>query len=124
METQCNEQLFTFQAQNRRDVVATFDGGTISTDGGALLLQQVEQLPVLSQASQNVSPTTATKTSSNTPSSNWLPSVHTPWHLATKTSTTTINCVIIRCLPYWPGREIFTMAYRQLQNLRLIPLRC
>jgi len=44
METQCNEQLFTFQARNRRAVVATFDGGTISTDGGALLLQQVEQL--------------------------------------------------------------------------------
>ena len=44
METQCNEGLFVFQAQNRRDVVATFDGGTISTDGGALLLRQVEQL--------------------------------------------------------------------------------
>jgi len=43
METQCNEQLFNFQAQNRRDVVATFDGGTISTDGGALLLRQVEE---------------------------------------------------------------------------------
>jgi hypothetical protein len=44
METQCNEQLFTFQAQNRRDVVATFDGGTISTDGGALLLREAERL--------------------------------------------------------------------------------
>jgi len=43
METQCNEQLFNFQAQNRRAVVATFDGGTISTDGGALLLRQVEE---------------------------------------------------------------------------------
>jgi hypothetical protein len=44
METQCNEQLFTFQAQNHRDVVATFDGGTISTDGGALLLRETERL--------------------------------------------------------------------------------
>ena len=44
METQCNEQLFAFQAQNRRDVVATFDGGTISTDGGALLLREAERL--------------------------------------------------------------------------------
>jgi len=43
METQCNELLFNFQAQNRRDVVAKFDGGTISTDGGALLLRQVEE---------------------------------------------------------------------------------
>lgn len=44
METKCNGVLFDFQGQNRRDVVATFDGGTITTDGGALLLRQVEQL--------------------------------------------------------------------------------
>ena len=44
METQCNEVLFDFQGQNRRDVVATFDGGTITTDGGALLLREVERL--------------------------------------------------------------------------------
>jgi len=44
METQCNEQLFNFQAQNRREVVAKFDGGTISTDGGALLLREAERL--------------------------------------------------------------------------------
>jgi hypothetical protein len=44
METQCNEQLFSFQAQNRRQVVAKFDGGTISTDGGALLLREAERL--------------------------------------------------------------------------------
>jgi xylose isomerase len=31
METQCNEVLFDFQGQNRRDVVAKFDGGTITT---------------------------------------------------------------------------------------------
>ncbi len=39
METQCNGVLFDFQAQNRRDVVATFDGGIITTDGGAMLLR-------------------------------------------------------------------------------------
>jgi hypothetical protein len=44
METQCNEQLFTFQYQNRREISATFDGGTITTDGGALLLQETERL--------------------------------------------------------------------------------
>ncbi|HBG77310.1 MAG TPA: IS1380 family transposase [Phycisphaerales bacterium] len=42
METQCNEVLFDFQGQNRRDVVAKFGGGTITTDGGALLLREVE----------------------------------------------------------------------------------
>jgi len=44
MKTQCNQQSFTFQAQNGRDVVANFDGGVISTDGGSLLLREVERL--------------------------------------------------------------------------------
>ena len=44
MKTQCNKHLFAFQAQNRREVVAKFDGGTISTDGGALLLREAERL--------------------------------------------------------------------------------
>jgi hypothetical protein len=44
METQCNEQLFTFQSQNRREISATFEGGTITTDGGALLLRETEHL--------------------------------------------------------------------------------
>ena len=44
MKTQCNKHLFAFQAQNLREVVAKFDGGTISTDGGALLLREAEHL--------------------------------------------------------------------------------
>jgi len=44
METQCNGAFFDFQGQNRREVMATFDGGTITTDGGALLLREVERL--------------------------------------------------------------------------------
>jgi hypothetical protein len=44
MKTHCNKQSFIFQAQNGRDIVANFDGGVISTDGGALLLREVEHL--------------------------------------------------------------------------------
>ncbi|MBE3143144.1 MAG: IS1380 family transposase [Planctomycetes bacterium] len=44
MKTQCNQQSFIFQAQNRREISATFDGGTITTDGGGLLLREVEHL--------------------------------------------------------------------------------
>jgi len=44
MKTQCNEQLFIFQSKNRREISATFNGGTIPTDGGALLLREVERL--------------------------------------------------------------------------------
>jgi hypothetical protein len=35
METQCNGMLFDFQGQSRREVVATFDGGTITTNTAA-----------------------------------------------------------------------------------------
>jgi hypothetical protein len=44
MKTQCNGQLFSFQTQNRREISATFDGGTITTVGGALLLRETELL--------------------------------------------------------------------------------
>jgi hypothetical protein len=51
--TECNQSSFGFQACGSREVVARFDGGTISSDGGALLLRQTDQrlnlLPRLAQ---------------------------------------------------------------------------
>ncbi len=41
--TECNQSSFGFEALGRREVVARFDGGTISSDGGALLLRQTDQ---------------------------------------------------------------------------------
>jgi DDE family transposase len=38
MPTECNPELFGFAAAERREVVAAFDGGAISSDAGALLL--------------------------------------------------------------------------------------
>src|ERR1035438_1458451 len=38
MPTECNAELFGFAALGRREVVAGFDGGSITSDGGALLL--------------------------------------------------------------------------------------
>jgi hypothetical protein len=40
--TECNQSSFGFEASGRRDIVARFDGGTISSDGGALLLRQTD----------------------------------------------------------------------------------
>jgi hypothetical protein len=51
--TECNQSGFGFEACGRREVVARFDGGTISSDGGALLLRQTDRrlnlLPRLAQ---------------------------------------------------------------------------
>lgn len=41
--TQCIQSSFEFASHFQRQVVACFDGGAITTDGGALLLRQVEQ---------------------------------------------------------------------------------
>ena len=41
--TECTQTSFTFANHARRQVVARFDGGTISSDGGAVLLRQLEQ---------------------------------------------------------------------------------
>ena len=42
MQTDCNPKQLHFQGLGKRDVVAAFDGGTISSDAGAVLLREVE----------------------------------------------------------------------------------
>ena len=44
METQCNQKSFAFHTLGRREVMARFDGGRITSDGGGLLLSQVERI--------------------------------------------------------------------------------
>src|SRR5436305_2517914 len=51
--TECNQSRFEFGTHFRREVVAEFSGGTISSDGGALLLRETDRrmnlLPRLAQ---------------------------------------------------------------------------
>jgi len=42
MLTECNPNLFGFAPVGRREVVGSFDGGSITSDGGALLLKQTD----------------------------------------------------------------------------------
>ena len=41
--TQCTQSSFEFKAHYSREVIARFDGGAISSDGGSLLLRQTDQ---------------------------------------------------------------------------------
>jgi hypothetical protein len=41
--TECNQSDFGFEASGRREIVARFDGGTISSEGGAFLLRQTDK---------------------------------------------------------------------------------
>ncbi len=41
--TECIQSGFGFEASGKREIVARFDGGTISSDGGAFLLRQTDK---------------------------------------------------------------------------------
>lgn len=41
--TECTQSSFGFEGCGRREIVARFDGGTISSDGGAFLLRQTDK---------------------------------------------------------------------------------
>ncbi|HOE10431.1 MAG TPA: hypothetical protein PLQ35_06330 [bacterium] len=43
MKTECTGTLFDFQPLEKREVPASFDGGTITSDAGGLLLREVEE---------------------------------------------------------------------------------
>ena len=44
MIAECNRESFEFHPLGRREVVARFDGGRISSDAGGLLLRETERL--------------------------------------------------------------------------------
>jgi hypothetical protein len=43
MATECNQIVFGFHPEKRREIRAQFDGGAITSDGGGLLLREVEK---------------------------------------------------------------------------------
>ena len=43
MKTQCTVEQLEFQALGRRSVTGRFDGGRISSDGGGVLLREVDR---------------------------------------------------------------------------------
>jgi hypothetical protein len=43
METQCIQEQMVFQQLGRREVIGRFDGGTISSDAGGVLIREVER---------------------------------------------------------------------------------
>ena len=43
MTTECSGKPFECQPLGKREVRASFDGGTITSDGGGLLLREVEK---------------------------------------------------------------------------------
>src|SRR5690606_24575197 len=43
MPTECKPESLSFQAAGGREIVASFDGGTVSSDGGMLLIREADR---------------------------------------------------------------------------------
>ena len=43
METECTQQAFGFHEVGGREIVARFDGGRVTSDGGGILLREIEE---------------------------------------------------------------------------------
>lgn len=43
LKTECNAETYAFGKLDRRQVVADFSGGPITTDGGLILIAQIDQ---------------------------------------------------------------------------------
>jgi len=56
-----------FQKAHGRDVLARFDGGTLTSDAGALLLRGVERAPGILRQFTRASPIIATRHASSIP---------------------------------------------------------
>ncbi len=102
--TQCTQSSFEFEAHFSRAVVADFDGGAITTDAGALLLREADRphRPAAAPGGllHRLPPPGLT---SATAWSRWCRSGSTGWRWATRTSTITTNCAMIRCWRCWPA---------------------
>jgi len=42
MKTECTKTYSSFQVLGRKEIVADFSGGTLTSDGGGILLREVE----------------------------------------------------------------------------------
>ena len=47
MKSECTKKQFDFDGLGKREVVGKFDGGKISSDGGGILLREVEKRTVI-----------------------------------------------------------------------------
>ena len=94
--TECNQSRFEFATHFRREVVAEFSGGTISSDGGALLLRETDRrmnlLPRLAQCFLDGRDPALVKHEV----SQMLAQRVYGWRWATRISTTTTSFVRIR----------------------------
>jgi len=101
MTTECNARELDFQGLGSRAVTARFDGGAITSDAGGLLLRRWKPRPASPADLPLFHRPPRSRTGGTHRGRTHCPSGCSPWHWATKTSTTTIPFATIRCWRCW-----------------------
>jgi hypothetical protein len=110
--TECIRSSFLFEGCGNRAIIARFDGGTISTDGGALLLRQTDQrLNLLARLAQCFLDKRDQSRVEHT-ILEMLSQPCTGWRWVTKTSTITRNCARISCSVFWAAGKTKAAIWR------------
>ncbi len=117
MATECTQVGFEFHPLNQRQLRAQFDGGTITSDGGGLLLREVEKRTGNSASSLPALATTVIRSGSNTRCRNWWRSGFMVWPWATKTSTITSSCAGTLCWRCWWRSRIRASKYWRARHV-------
>ena len=96
--TECTQPSFSFADHGRRQVVARFDGGTISSDGGAVLLRQLEQRTgIVRKFADCFHDYRQPAQIEHSVRERVCQRVYGRWRWVMRTSTITINCARTRC---------------------------
>ena len=113
----CHDRVYPNQLHLRQPCspqsVARFDGGTITSDGGAVLLRQLEQRTGIVRQSPPASAITGKPRRSNTACANWSPSASTGWRSVMRISTITISCAADPLLALLSGKQDLAGAQRR-----------
>ncbi len=108
METQCNESQMHFQGHGRRKVEADFDGGRVSSDGGVLLIREVDaQLNIIDEFAQCFTGYRDPELIEHTLEELIRHRVYRALRRGMKTSTTTAICCAMPCWPWRSARKMW-----------------
>src|SRR5712691_13419196 len=104
--TECNQDSFEFEELFSRQVVARFDGGTISSDAGGLLLRETDRRIRLLKRLRDCFRDGRNPARVEHGSNRCWRSAFMHWRWAMKISMITTSCGRIRCWRCWRERAI------------------
>ena len=105
MQTECTPEQLEFLSLGRREIIGRFDGGRLTSDGGGLLLREVDARIGLMERVAGCFKDYRNPESIEHGVVNWWHNVMV-WRWVTKISTTTTYCAQTACWRCWLASAI------------------